>query len=596
MQRLPSVVVVALLVLTAFLLGTWLGGQRSGKSDSPGRRVLYYVDPMNPAHTSTEAGPAPCGMPMEPVYADESAPNGQLSGPRHPGAVNITPQKQQLIGVRVDNVEKNPFTRTIRTSGLVALDEARIYRVNPSTGGWVREIYANTTGSMVMKDEPLFAFYSPTFLTAQQSYFYVLNTLDSMRQQQFDELERQNFTNVQLRTAVDNLRNLGVGDNQLRELTEHRQFLRNIIVGAPATGFVMARNLTLDQRFEPGGELYRIADLGNVWVLADIYKDDRQGIEPGQVVRIYSPDLGQEFEAMVSHVMPLFDSASRTAKVRLDVKNPETLLRPDMYVDVHFEVELPPTIHVPLDAVLDAGSRKTVFVDRGSGTFEPREVKTGWRFGDRIEVREGLMEGERIVVSGNFLIDSESRMKLAATGYYGEVAKDPVCRMYVDSERAALAGLIREHGGRVYHFCSHLCRGQFDKEPDRFTGKEGIREAASRVVDEEEGRRVGKPGTPPEGSQARHVHNTVPKKPAQDSKASEWDAARGFVRDAVCTMPILETNARQEGLVTEHAGKAYFFCSRECKQRFDKHPDGFLAHREGVHPAADATGHTEHQP
>jgi Cu(I)/Ag(I) efflux system membrane fusion protein len=587
MKKVLFAVLSFLLLTATFFFGSWHGGRKSAMHESPaGRRVLYYVDPMNPTHTTTKPGPAPCGMPMEPVYAEEGTPqSGNADIPPHPGTVNISSQKQQIIGVQVGEVERKSFTNVIRSSGLVALDEARIYRVSSSASGWVREIYANTPGSMVMKGEPLFAFYSSTFLTAQQAYFYILNTLDSMRQHEFDELERHHFTNVQLRTSTDNLRNLGVSEKQLQELAKSRQYVRNVVVEAPATGFVIARNLTLEQKFEAGAELYRLADLSSVWISADIYKHERPYIRPGQAVRIHSPDLGRDFEATVSHILPQFDAASRTMKVRLDAQNPEFLLRPDMYVDVEFAVEVPPALSVPLDAVLDAGTRKTVFVDRGNGIFEPREVKTGWRFGDRVEVTEGLMEGERIVISGNFLIDSESRMKLAASGYYGDVAKDPVCRMYVDTERAAVAGLKREHGAKAYYFCSEPCKVEFDQQPERFTEKGAVKKPPA-----DEAHAVEGPGAGHHDSvHDQHVPN-------QGQSLGKEESANGFAKDLVCGMPTWENKAKKEGWSSEFQGKTYYFCSKQCKASFDKNPGRFIAREEARKTSGSMAVHTEPRP
>ena len=169
----------------------------------------------------------------------------------------------------------------------------------------------------------------------------------------------------------------------------------------------------------------------------------------------------------VLNVPPQFDPASRTLKVRLEADNPGYALRPDMFVDVEFPIQLPPAITVPVDAVLDSGLRKTVFVDRDNGFFEPRKVETGWRFGDRVEIVKGLMPGERIVTSGTFLLDSESRMKMAAAGMSKSTearsAKDPVCGMDVDESKAKAAGRISEYRGKAYYFCTDQCKQQFDR-------------------------------------------------------------------------------------------------------------------------------------
>ena len=179
-------------------------------------------------------------------------------------------------------------------------------------------------------------------------------------------------------------------------------------------------------------------------------------------MRATLPNQNKTLWATVSDVLPEFDTVTRTLKVRLEVDNPEYALRPDMFVDVEFPLTLPETVTVPVEAVMDTGLKKMVFVDRGNGYFEPRKVETGWRFGDRVEILKGLKPGEKIVISGNFLIDSESRMKLAAAGMSGEVTKDPVCGLNVDETKAKAAGLQSSYKNETYYFCSEDCQQHFE--------------------------------------------------------------------------------------------------------------------------------------
>jgi YHS domain-containing protein len=173
----------------------------------------------------------------------------------------------------------------------------------------------------------------------------------------------------------------------------------------------------------------------------------------------------------VSTVLPQFDANSRTLKVRLELDNPGYTLRPDMFVDVQFPVTLPSALTVPADAVLDSGLKKTVFVDQGNGIFEPREVETGWRFGNRVEIIKGLKPGERIVISGNFLIDSESRLEMAAAGMYGTTSKDPVCGVDVSINKAEKTGRKSNYQGKTYYFSSDECKEKFDKNPQDYMKK-----------------------------------------------------------------------------------------------------------------------------
>jgi Cu(I)/Ag(I) efflux system membrane fusion protein len=213
---------------------------------------------------------------------------------------------------------------------------------------------------------------------------------------------------------ADGLRNLGVSTSQLREMAKRRELVQNIRVESPVDGFVLKRNVSPSLRFDRGFEFYRIADLNRVWILADVYRDQLPFIRRGASARIASAEVSRALTATVSASEPAFDEATLTLKVRLEAANQNLALKPGMFVDVEFPVNLPPALVVPADAIVDSGLSKTVFVDRGEGNFVRRVVETGWRIGGDVQVTKGLTAGERIVTSGTFLIDSESRMKAAA--------------------------------------------------------------------------------------------------------------------------------------------------------------------------------------
>jgi YHS domain-containing protein len=238
----------------------------------------------------------------------------------------------------------------------------------------------------------------------------------------------------------------------------------------------------------------------------------------------------------VSKVLPQFDPLSRTFKVRVEMDNPGYIFRPDMFVDVELPVNLPDSLTVPGSAVIDTGSRKTVFVDRGNGYFEPRRVETGWRFGDRIEITKGLMEGEQIVVSGNFLVDSESRMKLAAAGLPEDHELDPVCGMGVDPKKAGEKKSV--YRGQTYYFCNPDCKAKFDAAPEKYRQK---------------------------NSEVR----------SQKSEGSGKGQAEGkTARDLVCGMDV---DATVSGVLkAEYQGKTYYFCNPSCKETFLNNPAKYL--------------------
>lgn len=363
------------------------------------------------------------------------------------------------------------------------------------------------------------------------------------------------------------LLNVGFTEEQIDEIARTGQYRTQVEIRSPVTGFVLARDVSPRQKVDKGAELYRIADLTRVWILADVFEREVPFLRPGTVARVTSPQQGKSYEARVADVIPRFDTAARTLKVRLEVDNPDVTLIPDMFVDVYFQVVLPPAINVPVDAVLDSGLRKTVFVDLGNGFFEPREVETGWRLDDRVEILGGLMPGERIVVSGNFLLDSESRMKLAARGVYGTPEKDPSCGMAVDPGKARAAGLTVESGGKTYFFCTPECKEQFERDLKKQS-----------------------PEKPAEKGPQRSTPSPL------DGQSRNEPATQELVKDPVCRMPVSVGKARAAGLETQYCGRTYYFCTEECRSQFMKSPQPYAekADQEGAPHAVPNKGEHGH--
>lgn len=532
MKKAPLIVLSAVVIGLSFLAGAWFNHHKSSPANSDGtRKVLYYVDPMNPSHTSDKPGLAPCGMKMEPVYADDasSAPEG---GPTLPGTVRLSLEKQQLIGVRTGRAEHKAVQHTLRLLGRVTVDDTRSYQVSTPSEGWASKVLPLVAGSFVKKDETLTMFYSPTFISAGQAFRNALDFQDRMRTNALErDIQRPGLAEFNVKQYTDSLRNMGVSDRQINDMIRTRQYSEHIEIVSPGDGVILTRNVSQGQRFEKGAELYRIADLSRVWVVVDIPNREVPLVPPGVQAIVSVPAQNLTLPATLSDALPQFDNTTRTLKLRFEADNPAYALKPDMFVDVHFTINLPEALVVPAEAVLDSGLRKTVFVDRGNGYFEPRTIQTGWRVGDDVQVLHGLMDSERIVVSGNFLLDSESRMKLAASGVHGAPATDPVCGMAVDAGKAAAAGLTSTHNGRTIPFCNAACKDKFDLEPTRFLiGTAG-------------------PATP---SAPKH-------------------------RDPVCGMMVIESKARDAKRLTENNGKTWFFCNDSCKEEFDADPKKFTA-------------------
>lgn len=477
MKRYIHLVLLLLLVIASFLAGSWYNRLKiAGSTPSGGRQILYYVDPMNPAHTSDRPGLAPCGMKMEPVYSDGEATGQAPATAMPPGTVKISPEKQQIIGVKVATAEEAPWSGTVRVLGRVVPDETRIFRINAATDGWVKKMLPVTTGSLVKKDDLLATFYAPEFFSAMKAYLYGLRAFDRFQKNGSAAKEQSEVTEASIENYRNSLRNLGMTEHQLDEIGRTRQGGEHVEIRAPEAGFILIRNLTLGERFQRGTELYRIADLRRIWVLADVFENESRYFRPGSAVNVIHPAQNRTVQARVSQVLPQFDSTSRTLKIRIEVENAGFALRPDMFVTVEIPVKLPSTLQVPADAVLDSGARKTVYVDLGNGYFEPRQVETGSRMDGSVAITKGLMAGERIVVSGNFLIDSESKMRMSAAGIEAPAqgsqrAKDAVCGMEVYAPGAKTFGFVSEHKGKTYYFCTAECKEKFGKNPERYVGK-----------------------------------------------------------------------------------------------------------------------------
>jgi membrane fusion protein, copper/silver efflux system len=326
----------------------------------------------------------------------------------------VSPERQQAIGVRVGIVGRAAGTRLLRTTGRVVADENRTYPIVAAVSGWIRNVESVTAGDTVKKDQVLASLFAPDaqFETAQQSYYSGLEMLYRVASAQPQSPSHDPERALrEIERLADGLRSLGVSNSQVRELAKRRELVHDIRVESPVDGVVLKRGVTPGLRFERGFEFYRIADLNRVWILADVYGHQLPFIRRGASARITTAEESQALSATVSPSEPLFDEATLTQKVRLEAANPRGALKPGMFVDVEFPVHLPATLLVPADAIVDSGLRKTVFVECGNGHFEPRLVETGSRIGDDVEVTKGLTAGERIVISGTFFVDSESRMK-----------------------------------------------------------------------------------------------------------------------------------------------------------------------------------------
>jgi len=466
---------ISILFLAA---GIFFAGYVANRQEDPAEasasdeEAVHYTCPMHPQYRSDHPGDCPiCGMRLEP--ADDAGTGFDPESQNQPGTVQISAARQQLIGVRTEEVRLASSPYTLRVPGRITVDDQRLYRIIAAADGWIVELGHNTVGRFVERDQLLASYYTRDLLGTERLFLLSIGTSESLQKGDAGAASIRTGTSLIPQYPVDSLRGLGMSDLQIEEIQRTRTAAPSVRIYSPVGGFVLARNVSPGQRFDKGTEFYRIADIGHVWVMTDIFEKDREFVKPGALASIRYQ--GREFQARLSDALPQLDPATRTLKTRFELDNPGNILLPDMFVDVEVRLDTPPAVTVPAEAVIDSGRRKTVYVEQENGVFEPRLVETGWRLEDRIQIIGGLEPGERIVVSGNFLIDSESRMRLPATAPVPMTgnpasAKDPVCGMDVDPNSPHTLKL--QHDGKTFYFCSDSCRKSFEADPGQYVREE----------------------------------------------------------------------------------------------------------------------------
>jgi Cu(I)/Ag(I) efflux system membrane fusion protein len=370
----------------------------------PDRKILYYRNPMGLADTSPVPKKDSMGMDYIPVYEGDGADDA--------GVVKLTLGKIQRSGVRTEAAELRPLVQTVRAVGTVAIDERRLTVVTLRADGFIEDLFVNTTGQPVKAGEPLFRVYSPQIQQAQTDLIVAVGAMQ--RGVVGTDAERS------LSGAMQRLRNLAVPETRINEVRQTGHNPRTIDWPAPASGTVISKRVINGQRVLAGDELYRIADLTTVWVIADVAEADLAMIGPGAkaavTFRAYPTQPG---DGEVTLIYPEVKPETRTVRVRIEVPNPEGRLKADMYADVVFRAGAGegPVVTIPHSAVIDSGTQQVVFVAKGEGRFEPRAIKVGRRDQGYCEVREGLNEGEEVVTAATFLIDAESNLRAALKAF-----------------------------------------------------------------------------------------------------------------------------------------------------------------------------------
>lgn len=441
MTRVQTLSLAIGVALAALAVG-WMAGRATNDSPTAAtsaeaaaaeRKVLYYRNPMGLADTSPVPKKDSMGMDYVPVYADDAPPAA-------PGTVVLPPDKVQALGVRTEAVKRGAMSATVRTSGTVEVDETRQYAIAPRFEGWVERLYANQTGMRVRAGQPLLSVYSPQLAAAQQEYRLADET--ARRLAGSDPASAASMTRLR-DAARTRLRNWEISDAQLGKT--------GLVLTAPADGVVIEKPVVQGARFEPGETILRLADLSTVWVIAKVPAAQAAGIQPGQPARFETVALpGQVAEGEVTFVQPVIDAMTRTVDVRIALPNPDGDLRPGLYGTVVLEEPgAGPVLTVPRSAVLDSGTRQVVLVETGPGRFAPRDVTLGRRGGDRIEVLDGIAEGEQVVVSANFLIDAESNLQSALQGLEGHAGHGAPSGTTEDTHAGHGEDAVDPHAGHV---------------------------------------------------------------------------------------------------------------------------------------------------
>lgn len=372
--------------------------------------VLYWYDPMHPWYRSDKPGKAPdCGMDLVPKCADEEEKEEHL--------IAISPQKQQLIGIKLTKAKEELIARKIRTVGIVAMDENRISAVQTKYQGYVERAFVNQTGNFIHRGQPLFTVYSPDLVSTQEELLLAKRAYKQLRESAFEGIEES--SRRALEAARQRLRLWDITLAQIEKVERTGEIIKSLTVYAPRSGYIFKTHIAHGMTINPGMVLYEIADLSVVWILADLYEQDIPFVKPGQkAVATLDAYPGKKWTGKVSLIYPFVEEKTRTNKARIVFPNPKALLKPGMYASVEIHVPIGRRVTVPETAVMETGERQLVFVKKSKGAFEPREVVAGVSFEGKREILSGLKPGEEVVTAANFLLDSESRLKEALGGMH----------------------------------------------------------------------------------------------------------------------------------------------------------------------------------
>ena len=428
MKPISKIIIGVLALLGVGASGYWFGTRTATqvptapvavKTVKAERKILYYRNPMGLQDTSPAPKKDSMGMDYIPVYEGGDKPDSsKQTSMASSGQVSISVEKIQKLGVKTEHVGKRALNKTIRAAGRVEVNERNIHNIAPKFEGWIEKLHVKTTGEPVKKGQALFDAYSPELVSAQREYAIAMQGVAALKDADGDT--RKSMQQL-AEASLQRLKNWDISEQQLKELTESGTPKRSLTFDAfhtPVNGIVLEKKAFEGMRFMPGEMLYQIADLSTVWVMADVFEQDIAMVKTGAKAKVKInayPD--KEFEGAITYIYPTLKPETRTVTVRLEIANPHGLLKPAMFAHVEISVTgKGKVLTVPISSVIDSGTRQVVLVQLAEGRFEPREVSLGSRSDNYVEVLDGVVEGEKVIVAANFLIDAESNLKAALGG------------------------------------------------------------------------------------------------------------------------------------------------------------------------------------
>jgi RND family efflux transporter MFP subunit len=419
------------IILVLLIAVVWLMSSREKKTQTPvatakkeaaggkvkeKRKIKYWVAPMDPTYIRDKPGKSPMGMDLVPVYEGEGGESAE-------GVVKIDPVTVQNIGVKTAEVTRGPLIATVRTVGQVTYNEGTVQHIHTKVSGWVEDLFVDTTGAEVSRGEKLLSIYSPELVATQQEYLQALRYEQQTAESTFKDVASGG------KALVDATRRrllyMDIDPSQIEALEKRGTIQKAMVLKSPTHGIVIDKKVLAGMKVTPGMELYTIADISDVWVLGSIYEYELPFVRKGQEAEITLPyEPGVVYKGRISFIYPYLSAASRTVQIRIDFRNPGLRLKPDMYVNVAITTKVAENVlQVPSDAVIRTGTHNIVITYLGEGKFLPKDVVLGSEGQGVVEIKSGLTEGEKIVTSGQFLIDSESNLKEAINRMIG--AKSP---------------------------------------------------------------------------------------------------------------------------------------------------------------------------